>query len=258
MSAPDTQAQSFMAQQAQRLLDDPAFAAKAAANPESCAREAAAAAIGLARDALPQSSAALSFDALVVSSQDAMLDSIERSFGSKAAAALREDPSAMALLPKRSQCALAAWRFPDGSFALSCKAVDGSFEAMGLALESSQAFRAALGPGAEDAIERAKAAGWGAQAACAIDHASLLRMILSLSASESLWLPGVNVSERSTGRGATPASLAQALDEAPLESSLDQALASVFAEKNAAPAPAAPPEPAKKVVLPQPWRVPPL
>jgi hypothetical protein len=227
----ETQAQQFLALHAKACLDEPALAARAVVpGPlgDAAASEAVGHAIRAARAALPQSQAALLFDVLNISSPDALLASLHRAFGPKAVQALKDDAAAMAKMPARSECALAAWRFPDGSCVLSAKAVDGSFHAMGAAIDASPAFRAALGPGGDAAMERARAASWGSDSASAIDHDDLRRLIGSLARAPQQWQPGVSFATRTTSRSIEPQFLLDALDEVPLASSLDAALANAL------------------------------
>ena len=232
-----SQADTFIRELAMETLAEPDFAFRAALGRDpliaaDLAAEVAAKTLAAARPKLLQSKAHILFEAVAVSSRQAIADSIGAVYGAAAQSALESDGAAMASLPERSQSSLSAWRFPDSSLVLCSRSADDSFEASATALARCSAFLEAVGPKKASQFSRAQRGGWGAQGAFPLSSPALAALLRGMGGADGLWTRGVRVSDSQGKDIALEHLLALALTQPSSKSSLDDALAAVLAEKN--------------------------
>ena len=205
-------AHTFLRESAMEALRDPEWAARLAVatldtgERESLALAAASAALVGAGKALLESKAEIIFEVLCVSDRDALARSVGTAFGAPAEAALRADLAAFNALPPRSSCRLAAWRFPDGSYALRSSAPAEELERFALALLASPGMLAAVGGERELAVRRARALARSGQSALPLSEPELSRLLSTLSHGTE-WAPGVRVLTLDGARALTPSNL---------------------------------------------------
>lgn len=206
-------ARAFLRESAMESLRDPEWAGRLAAatldpgERETLALAAAGAALSGAGKALLDSKAEIVFEVLCVSDRDALARSVGTAFGAPAEAALRGDPAAYEALPVRSSCRLAAWRFPDGSYALRSSAPADELERFAQALLASPATLAAVGGAREQAVRRARSLASSGQSALPLSQSDLGRLLSTLSRGSD-WAPGVRVLALDGSRALAPSDLA--------------------------------------------------
>lgn len=229
-------AAEFLHETVLAIMSDPPFNAPSlpiGPERESLAARISQATLKSARERLESSKASIAFEATCIQNKTLLLESIESQFGKAPLDALLTDPSAPAL-PERSQSSLSAWRFPDGSFILTCKANDESFSRMGQALAASPRAREALGPDGISKLEKSQLHGWGSFGAFPLSAPSMDAFVNSLcTADGDSWLPGSVYIDRDTGKALSPQAMREAI--APVAAampSLDAALAEVFGRKS--------------------------
>lgn len=211
-AAAPTQAQAFLREAAIAALAAPEMSARVAVasldptERDGLAASAASEALSGSGKALMESDATIAFEALCVSSREALADSVEAAFGHAAAAALRADKNAFDSLPERSACLLNAWRFPDGSFALRSRAADDSLEHFAASLLSCPALLLALGPERGDSIRRARSLAKASSGALALERDGLVKLVMSMVENNS-WRAGTRVLTPDGSRELSPSDL---------------------------------------------------
>lgn len=235
-----TDANDFLRATALALMEDPDFSARASAarfDPVENAQmssEVAARTLALARSKLLSSKASVAFEALCVSDREALADSAETTFGSKAAAALRADSAAYAKIPQRSASLLSAWRFPDGSFLLCSRSADESLAAFGTALLASPAFLALLSPERRQSISRSLLLAASPDGAFPLSKAELASMLSSMRHGDG-WKNGTRVLSTNGSATLAPDELIASLEAPAGHVGLDQILADLLAQKASPP-----------------------
>lgn len=229
-------AAEFLRETVLAILSEPPFNAPSLAvgpERESLAARISQATLKSARERLETSKASIAFEATCIQNKNLLLESMESQFGKAPLEALLADDAAPAL-PERSQSSLSAWRFPDGSFILTCKANDESFSRMGQALAGCPGARAALGPEGIAKLEKSQLHGWGSFGAFPLSPSAMNAFVDSLSSPDGAsWLPGSVYIDRDSGKALSPQAMREAV--APIEAttpSLDAALAEVFGRKS--------------------------
>ena len=232
-----TQAALFIQELAMEILAEPDFAFRAALGHDATiaadlAAEISVKTLAAAKPKLLQSQAHILFEVVSVSSKHAIIDSIGSVYGNQAQNALMSDTQTVNLLPERSQVSLSAWRFPDESYVLCCRCADDSFAQSASALARSNIFLSAVGQEKAAIFLRADRGSWGAQGAYPLDAPSLISLLSSMTNSDGQWKKGIRISE-TQGHDTTFEHLKHLIMTQPNQrSSLDEALAAVFAEKN--------------------------
>ena len=237
MTQPDTtEANEFLRATALETMDEPAFASRAAAallDPVENARVAsdvAARVLSQSRSKLSSSKASIAFEALCISDRSALADSTEIAFGPEAAAALRSDPEAYAMIPQRSSSLLSAWRFSDGSFLLCSRSNDDSLAGFGKALLACPAFLACLAPHKDQSISRALRLASSADGAFPLSKSALAALLSSMR-DGSGWKLGTRVLAVNGSATLAPDDLLASLEAPPAHMGLDQIIAEVLARK---------------------------
>jgi hypothetical protein len=233
-----TLAELFLRATSQELMNEPRFATRALAqfDPKESAilaAELSHATLASAKARLPDSQAAIAFEAITVSNRHALLESVGRSYGDAARSALARDPEASALLPERSQCFLGAWVFQDHSFLLVSRTMDDSFAELGAALEACEGFKSSLDPAGLQKFERDKLRKWDAQGCFPMSPQALEALLRSISQTDMEWSDGVRVLDRDSQKALAPGELVAIAKQLPNTSkSLDAAIAAAFGESN--------------------------
>jgi hypothetical protein len=228
-------AADFLRQTVLSVLSAPPFNAPSMPPSPECENLAALvsqATLKIARERLQTSQASIAFEATCIQNKALLFESISTVFGQAALDALLAEPAG-ALLPERSQSSLSAWRFPDDSFILTCKAHDDSFSSLGNALSSSVGALAALGPEGIAKLEKGKLHGWGSFGAFPLSASDMAAFINRLTTPDgSAWLPGSLYILRDSGKVFTPQAMREAIAPlTPATPCLDAALAEVFGRK---------------------------
>lgn len=212
-----THAHRFLRTLALEILNEPAMAPRTAiaqfdAHAQALlASEVAMSTLTAAHHKLSSSDATIAFEGLCASSRDALIDSVERTFGAQAAKALCSDSDAFHALPERSSCQLCAWRFPDGSFLFCSRSADDSLGKFAAALRSCPLFLTVIGPDKDEAIARAMTRAQCPDGVFPLSRDALFELLSGMIL-DGQWRPGTRMLSREGSRLMDPADVLASLE----------------------------------------------